>query len=146
MLKNLNQICRHIFKVRPSITSSSVLPIISHIHTSSGMTDKFELPARYHGSEKSVWVEYIQLALEYKPLNLGQGFPDYPPPDYVTKGLAEVVTGENCLLNQYTRGFGHPRLVNAISKLYSKLLNRDINPNTEVLVTAGAYEALLVQF
>lgn len=37
---------------------------------------------------------------------------------------------------------GHPRLVNAISKLYSKLLNRNIDANNEVLVTAGAYEAL----
>ena len=45
------------------------------------------------------------MALEYKPLNLGQGFPDYPPPDYVTKGLVDVLTDSNCLLNQYTRGF-----------------------------------------
>lgn len=37
---------------------------------------------------------------------------------------------------------GHPRLVNAIAKLYSKLINRDLDPNKEVLVTAGAYEAL----
>jgi len=108
----------------------------------STISDKFDLPARYHGSEKSVWVEYIQLALDHKPLNLGQGFADFAAPDYVTKALAEVATGENVLLHQYTRGFGHPRLVNALSKLYSQLLGREINPQTEVLVTAGAYEAL----
>lgn len=39
---------------------------------------------------------------------------------------------------------GHPRLVNAIGKLYSKLLNRDLDPNNEVIVTAGAYEALFI--
>lgn len=50
-------------------------------------------------------VEYIQLALEHKPLNLGQGFPDFAAPDYVTKALAEATSGENVLLNQYTRGF-----------------------------------------
>lgn len=50
-------------------------------------------------------VEYIQLALDHKPLNLGQGFADFAAPDYVTKALAEVATGENVLLNQYTRGF-----------------------------------------
>jgi aspartate/methionine/tyrosine aminotransferase len=50
-------------------------------------------------------VEYIQLALDHKPLNLGQGFPDFAAPDYVTKALLEVATGENVLLNQYTRGF-----------------------------------------
>lgn len=48
-------------------------------------------------------VEYIQLALEYKPLNLGQGFPDYPPPKYVTDALVEVASNRN--LHQYTRGF-----------------------------------------
>lgn len=37
---------------------------------------------------------------------------------------------------------GHPRLVNAIAKLYSKVLDRNIDPNAEVLVTVGAYEAL----
>jgi len=50
-------------------------------------------------------VEYIQLAQEYQPLNLGQGFPDFAAPDYVTKALSEVASGENVLLNQYTRGF-----------------------------------------
>lgn len=34
------------------------------------------------------------------------------------------------------------RLVQAIGKLYSKLLQREINPLNEVLVTSGAYEAL----
>lgn len=32
--------------------------------------------------------------------------------------------------------------MNAIAKLYSKLINRDLDPNKEVLVTSGAYEAL----
>ncbi|KAG8237223.1 hypothetical protein J437_LFUL013724 [Ladona fulva] len=103
---------------------------------------KFALPARYQGQEKSVWVEYIQLALETKPLNLGQGFPDYACPDYVTKALAEVAQGENVLLQQYTRGFGHPRLVTALARLYSQLIGRPIDSQKEVLVTSGAYEAL----
>lgn len=37
---------------------------------------------------------------------------------------------------------GHPRLINALSKLYSKLIGREINPQTEILTTLGAYEAL----
>ncbi|ROT80667.1 Kynurenine--oxoglutarate transaminase 3 [Penaeus vannamei] len=90
-------------------------------------------------------VEFIQLALEVKPLNLGQGFPDFAAPDTVRKALAEACTDEkNVLLNQYTRGFGHPRLIAALSKLYSKLIGRELNPLSEVLVTAGAYEALFV--
>jgi hypothetical protein len=43
--------------------------------------------------------------LEYKPVNLGQGFPDFAAPDYVRKALDDVVTGPDVLLHQYTRGF-----------------------------------------
>ncbi|XP_049698692.1 kynurenine aminotransferase [Helicoverpa armigera] len=111
--------------------------------TTSLMADKFKLPARYGAGEKSVWVEYIQLAAEIKPaVNLGQGFPDYHAPKHVTKALADIATGPNPLLNQYTRGFGHPPLIQNLSKLYSPLIGREINPQTEILVTFGAYEAL----
>lgn len=34
------------------------------------------------------------------------------------------------------------RLVQAIGKLYSKILKRELNPLNEILITAGAYEAL----
>jgi len=37
-------------------------------------------------------------------------------------------------------------LVNALSKLYSQLVGQQINPNREVLVTVGAYEALFCAF
>lgn len=50
-------------------------------------------------------VEYIALSLKYKPLNLGQGFPDFHAPENVRKALSNVVVGENPLINQYTRGF-----------------------------------------
>ena len=97
--------------------------------------DKFKLASKYTGLEKNVWVEFIQLALEYKPLNLGQGFPDDLVPEYVSEALSDA-TREGGVLNQYTRGFGHPRLVNALGKLYTQLLKRP-NPLTD-----GAYEAL----
>lgn len=129
---------RTISRLQPSIFA---LGQANESHTQATM-EKFSLPERFNGTEKSVWVEYIQLALQYKPLNLGQGFPDYHIPDNVRNALAAAATSDNPLLNQYTRGFGHPRLINALSKLYSRILNRDLNPNTEILVTAGAYEAL----
>lgn len=37
---------------------------------------------------------------------------------------------------------GHPRLVKALSELYSTVVKKHINPMTEILVTSGAYEAL----
>jgi len=116
---------------------------IAGIHTSETMA-KLELADKYKGLEKNVWVEFIQLALEHKPLNLGQGLPDDLVPEYVINSLREVINEPSVLLHQYTRGFGHPRLVNSIANLYSKLLNigHQIDPNKEVLVTDGAYEAL----
>lgn len=54
----------------------------------------------------------------------------------------QTAASSNPQLNQYTRGFGHPRLVKALKNLYSGLVNQDINEQTEILVTTGAYEAL----
>lgn len=105
----------------------------------------FAPASRVKNEKESVWVEFIQLALEEKPLvNLGQGMPDYreAAPEHVKENLVKAVGGQNYMLNQYTRGFGHPRLVNALSKLYSKLVCQTINPQTEVLVTIGAYESI----
>ncbi|XP_065576805.1 kynurenine aminotransferase-like [Artemia franciscana] len=111
--------------------------------SSSSMSEgKFKLADKYKGLETNVWVEFIQLALEQKPLNLGQGFPDFAAPDHVTKSLADVATGENLLMNQYTRGYGHPRLVQALASFYGKLVGRSLDPYKNILVGAGAYEAL----
>lgn len=101
---------------------------------------KMEVAKRVQGMQDSVWVEFIQLAQETKPINLGQGFPDFPPPDFVVKALQEAAAGN--LLHQYTRGYGHLRLVNALAKMYSRLTGRQIDAQKEVLVTVGAYEAL----
>ena len=72
----------------------------------------------------SVWTEIVGLTIKYQAVNLGQGFPDYPPPPAVKQALLDVT--EKDLLHQYTKGFGHPRLVKAISQLYSQELNRSV--------------------
>lgn len=91
---------------------------------------------------KNVWVEFGAINAQYKPVNVGQGFPDYSPPEYLKQALASAATSENDLMNQYTRSQGQPRLVNSISSLFSKLHGQNINAMTEVLVTNGAYESL----
>ena len=75
---------------------------------------KFSLADKYRGLEKNVWVEFIQLALEHKPLNLGQGFPDDLVPDYVLNTLSEVVREPSIFMNQYTRGFVSRATVNVL--------------------------------
>ncbi|XP_060856140.1 kynurenine aminotransferase-like isoform X2 [Metopolophium dirhodum] len=104
--------------------------------------EKFKLASRYEYGQFNAWIEYNNLAMITKPLNLGQGFPDYEPPSRFSNFLAEVASEKNLYSHQYTRGMGHVRLVNALSKLYSSLINRKIDPLNEILVTVGAYEAL----
>lgn len=122
-----------------------LFPTINIRPNSRAMASMKIIPSsRVRDEKESVWNEFIQLALEEKPLNLGQGLPDYieAAPDHVKQNLVKAVAGPNFMLNQYTRGFGHPRLVHAISSLYSKLTNQNIDPKKEVLVTIGAYESI----
>lgn len=133
---------KNLFSQCARLTKTSRFALLSHTSSSAMSSNKFDLPERYRGSAPSVWVEYIQLASQYKPLNLGQGFTDYPVPEFIRKALAEAATSPNPLMNQYTRGFGHPRLVQALAGLYSKVTEHKIDANSEVLVTVGAYEAL----
>ncbi|KAF2884168.1 hypothetical protein ILUMI_21995 [Ignelater luminosus] len=104
--------------------------------------EKFGLPARYQGQQESVWEEYIQLAADYDPLDLGQGFPDFSPPEYIISALDQVIKDKDIMLHQYTRGCGHPRLTSILSKLYSHLIGRNIHPEKEILISTGAYGAL----
>jgi methionine aminotransferase len=80
-----------------------------------------------------------QLALEHKAVNLGQGFPDFEPPealrDAVTRAMAE---GKN----QYAPGVGIPKLREQIALKTERLYGHRVSPDTEVTVTSGATEAL----
>jgi len=88
----------------------------------------------------SIWVEFVGLTNKHKALNLGQGFPTFLPPDHVIENLTQV--GDKYLLNQYTRGFGHPPLIAALKDMYDPLLNRDLDAQKEIIVTVGAYGSL----
>nr|KAG5710610.1 hypothetical protein BaRGS_013256 [Batillaria attramentaria] len=70
------------------------------------------------------------------------GFPDFKAPEHVVCSLQKAISSDNQFIHQYTRPFGHPRLVKALSKVYSPLLKREIDPMTEVLVSVGAYGSL----
>ncbi|KAI1699540.1 aminotransferase class I and II domain-containing protein [Ditylenchus destructor] len=97
--------------------------------------------------KQSVWVEFVEMAMATKAVNLGQGFPDSPMPSFMAKHMQDVAAcPERTDWHQYTRGYGHMRLVNAISKLYSRLLGVQVNPQTDILITVGAYLSLYYSF
>jgi len=94
---------------------------------------------------ENVWVKTVRLVGEYKPVNLGQGYPDFAEvvPQLLKDALIRTqMPGADVNHNQYCRGQGHPSLVKAIADIYSPLYGRTINPMTEVITTVGGYEAL----
>ncbi|KAH9500265.1 Kynurenine--oxoglutarate transaminase 3 [Bulinus truncatus] len=103
---------------------------------------KFDIARRIQGTEKNVWVDISKLAVQHKSINLGQGFPDFMAPDHVVQCLRDTVNSDNPGVHQYTRSFGHPRLVNALAKLYEPIFGRPIDAMTDILISVGAYGSL----
>ncbi|XP_016066820.1 PREDICTED: kynurenine--oxoglutarate transaminase 3 [Miniopterus natalensis] len=113
---------------------------IFRLSTSAKMSLKFKNAKRIEGLDSNVWIEFTKLAADPSVVNLGQGLPDISPPPYVKEELSKIAAIDS--MNQYTRGFGHPSLVKALSCLYEKLYQKKIDPNKEILVTVGAYGSL----
>ncbi|KAM5185267.1 kynurenine--oxoglutarate transaminase 1 isoform 3-T4 [Callospermophilus lateralis] len=73
------------------------------LHHSLTMSKR--LPARrLDGMEYNPWVEFVELSKEYETVNLGQGFPNFPPPDFAVEAFQQAVSGD-FMLNQYTMAF-----------------------------------------
>jgi kynurenine---oxoglutarate transaminase / cysteine-S-conjugate beta-lyase / glutamine---phenylpyruvate transaminase len=96
----------------------------------------------------TVWTEFSRLAQEVDMVaNLGQGFPDWLPPQFAIDSLVEAATGagmsNGSSPHQYTRPAGHPNLVEQLSRRYSMhLKHRTVDPMAEIAVTVGASQAL----
>jgi aspartate/methionine/tyrosine aminotransferase len=87
----------------------------------------------------TVWQEFTPLSNQHKSVNLGQGFPDWQSPDFVKKALCDAVMQD---YNQYSRSAGDLSLVEALSKHYSPLVGRKVNPLTEITIGVGATEVM----
>src|SRR5262245_57251253 len=79
------------------------------------------------------------LAVETGAVNLGQGFPDTDGPTVVAEAAIEAIRAGH---NQYPPGPGIPELRRAIADHQRHFYGLHFDPDTEVLVTAGATEAL----
>ena len=94
---------------------------------------------RVAGFGTTVFVEINNLARQHNAVNLGQGAPDFDGPPEV---LAAAVTAVNSALNQYAPGIGMPAVRQAIASHAARFYGQKLNPETEVLVTAGATEGV----
>lgn len=95
--------------------------------------------AKVQGFGVSVFAEMSRLAVQHSAVNLGQGFPDFPGPDFVKEAAKAAIDAD---LNQYAISHGHPRLRNAIAAEFGRRFGREIDPNGEITVASGATEVI----
>jgi N-succinyldiaminopimelate aminotransferase len=87
----------------------------------------------------TIFAEMSALAARIGAVNLGQGFPDEDGPTAMLDAArAAIAVG----VNQYPPGLGVPALREAIARQRSRHFGIDYDPETEVLVTVGATEAI----
>jgi len=67
---------------------------------------------RIGGIGTSIFTEITALAVRHAAVNLGQGFPDFPAPDFVKEAAARHIYGDQ---NQYAASPGLPRLRQALA-------------------------------
>ena len=88
----------------------------------------------------TIFTTYSTIAAETGAINLGQGFPDTDGPEWIREAVTRAMAeGKG---NQYPLGPGVIELRQAIAGHQKRYYGMDLDPTTEVLVTAGATEAL----
>jgi len=97
------------------------------------------LNRRLDGFGTTIFAEMSALAVATGAVNLGQGLPDTDGPAAVLEAaIAAMRAGEN----QYPPGPGIPELRHAVADHQQHWYGLTYDPETEVLVTAGATEAI----
>lgn len=87
----------------------------------------------------TVFAEMSALAARIGAVNLGQGFPDEDGPPAMLKAAQEAIANG---VNQYPPGIGIAPLRHAIAAQRHRQYGIEYDPDTEVLVTVGATEAI----
>ena len=87
----------------------------------------------------SVIRRMTRIAIACGAINLAQGFPDFDPPQALTDRLAEISRRGP---HQYPITMGAQNFREALAKKCGRFMGRQIDPNTEVVVTIGSTEAM----
>lgn len=87
----------------------------------------------------TIFAETSALAARVGAVNLGQGFPDEDGPPAMLKAAQNAIAEG---VNQYPPGLGSAPLRQAIADQRRRRYGTEYDPDTEVLVTVGATEAI----
>jgi N-succinyldiaminopimelate aminotransferase len=97
------------------------------------------LAERLHGLGTTIFAEMSALAVATGSVNLGQGFPDTDGPDEIAEAaIAAIRAGRN----QYPPNPGIPELRTAIASHQQRFYGQAVDPDSEIVVTTGATEAI----
>jgi N-succinyldiaminopimelate aminotransferase len=105
-----------------------------------GNVSRPALNRRLAGLGTTIFAEMSARAVATGSINLGQGFPDTDGPAQIARAAADAIMAGHG--NQYPPGPGIPELRQAITAHQKRWYGLDYDPDTEVLVTAGATEAI----
>ncbi len=97
------------------------------------------LNSRLQDFTSTIFAEMSALAVQTGAVNLGQGFPDTDGPEEIREAAVQAIRDGR---NQYPPGPGIPELRTAIAEHQRRFYGLTFDPDTEVLVTAGATEAI----
>ncbi len=98
------------------------------------------LNRRLEGLGNSIFGVMSARALATNSVNLGQGFPDVDGPPAIARAAADAVLAGRG--NQYPPAIGIPELRQAVAAHQRRFYGLEYDPDTEVLITAGATEAI----
>lgn len=87
----------------------------------------------------NVFARMSALAAQVGAVNLGQGFPDEDGPPAMLEAARQAIADG---VNQYPPGLGIAELREAIAAQRRRRYGQEFDPETEVLVTVGASEAI----
>ena len=88
----------------------------------------------------SVIRRMTRISNQYGAVNLSQGFPDFDPPQAILDRLAEVSHED---FHQYSITWGAQNFREALAEKQSRLMGRQIDPNSEIVTTCGSTEAMM---
>ena len=98
------------------------------------------LSDRTAGFTDSVIRRMTRISNQYGAVNLSQGFPDFDPPKAILDRLAEVAHED---YHQYSITWGAQNFREALAEKQSRLMGREIDPNSEIVTTCGSTEAMM---
>lgn len=102
-------------------------------------TDTTRMARRVHPIGVSVFSEMSRLAAEHNAVNLSQGFPDFPTPEWLKEAARDAIARD---INQYAISQGATRLRRAIAAKAKERMGIRFDENLEITVTNGATEAI----